>query len=387
MKQHPFIFSNAWRSRLKRHLFFWAFWGLFQGFLYAFIPVTNAADYLNHLPSAMLNSFLFLPDHMFLSYALMYFVIPVYVVKNRYGMACLWTGVFILVTACFSSLVAMYLVVPAREAILPQRFLLNAHSGPGENGRFYLALMAGLRGGLTVGGLAAAIKLMKHWYTEGQRNLQLQKVAVESQLQVLKAQVHPHFLFNTLNNIYSHTQNTSPVASKLLMGLSDILRYMLYECNQPMVSLAKELKMIEDYIALEKIRYGNRFELHVDFPIVSKEHCISPLLLLPLVENCFKHGISNVIEQPWLNLYVSLQENTLIVQLINSKPVTEQASQQAGIGIENVRRRLVLLYPAKHDFTIRNEEEVFIVNLKLEVDRRKAASSAVTTSVAENIYA
>ena len=94
---------------------------------------------------------------------------------------------------------------------------------------FYLGLLAGLRGSITIGGLAAAIKLMKHWYVKQQRNLELKKENVESQLQLLKAQVHPHFLFNTLNNIYSYTQNTSPVASQLVMGLSEMLRYMLYE--------------------------------------------------------------------------------------------------------------------------------------------------------------
>ncbi|MBS1567729.1 MAG: histidine kinase, partial [Bacteroidetes bacterium] len=119
-------------------------------------------------------------------------------------------------------------------------------------------MMAGLRGGLTIAGFAATIKLMKYWYTKERKNLQLQKENAESQLQLLKAQVHPHFFFNTLNNIYSYTQNTSAVASKLVMGLSDMLRYMLYECNQPLVSLDKELKLLKDYSVLEQIRYDNR---------------------------------------------------------------------------------------------------------------------------------
>ena len=154
-----------------------------------------------------------------------------------------------------------------------------------------------------------------------------------------------------------------------------------------MVPLAKELKMIEDYIALEKIRYGNSLELHVDFPSAPKEFSIAPLLLLPLVENCFKHGISNVLEQPWLNLYVSLRDDTLIVQLINSKPITDSPAHQIGIGIENVRMRLILLYPSKHEFHIRNEEEVFIVNLKLKLDRRKEVSPQSAPSFTENACA
>ncbi|WP_205573211.1 sensor histidine kinase [Flavisolibacter nicotianae] len=376
MNQHPFIFSNAPHQRVKRHVAFWLFWAVFQGFLYAFISLSPSMDYLHRLPQTMLDSLLFLPIHIFLSYALMYFVIPVYVVRNKYLSAALWTFAFILATALLSSFLSIYVVLPVREAVLPQGLQMQVHTSPAERGSFHLAFLAGLRGGITVGGLAAAIKLMKHWYVEGQRNLQLQKVAVESQLQLLKAQVHPHFLFNTLNNIFSFTQNTSPAASRMVMGLSDILRYMLYECNQPLVPLEKELKMIDDYIGLETIRYGNRLDLHVDFPGEANGFSIAPLLLLPFVENCFKHGISNMLEQPWLNLQVSITGNLLAVQLVNSKAVSGEPANHPGLGIENVRRRLQLLYPGKHELSITSEDEVFIVNLKLELERMKGVAVA-----------
>lgn len=387
MKQHPFIFSSAPGYRIQRHLAFWLFWTVFQGFLYAFIGVSPGTTYPHRLPQTMLDSLLFLPIHIFLSYALMYFVIPVYVVRNNYLAAALWTFAFILGTACLSSVVALYLILPAREALLPEAFIMRLHNSPAERGSFPLAFLAGLRGGITVGGLAAAIKLMKHWYVEGQRNLQLQKEAVESQLQVLKAQVHPHFLFNTLNNIFSYTQSTSPAASTLIMGLSDILRYMLYECNQPLVPLEKELKMIDDYIALEKVRYGNHLELHVGFPEEAKNFSIAPLLLLPFVENCFKHGISNILDQPWLNLQVSITGNVMTVQLVNSKPPGEGPAHQRGLGIDNVRRRLQLLYPGKHELAITNEEEVFIVNLKLELQRQTVVAVPATQPAALAVHA
>jgi len=218
---------------------------------------------------------------------------------------------------------------------------------------------------------------MKIWYVEGQRNLQLQKENIESQLQLLKAQVHPHFLFNTLNNIYSFTQNTSPVASKLVMGLSDILRYMLYECKQSLVSFSKELKMTEEYINLEQIRYGNKLELHIDVPEDTDGLYIAPLLLLPFIENCFKHGTSNILENPWLNLHISIQENVMRMKLLNGKSDSGRPFHIPGIGIENARRRLELLYPNKHELIINSEEEVFIVNLKLVLEKRKTFSTLV----------
>src|SRR4030095_12855920 len=306
MQQSAFIFSSEKKYRIRRHVAFWIFWALFQGFLYSFMPLPAPFSYIRRLPNAMMDSLLFLPSHMFLSYTLMYFVIPVYVVKNKYLLSAAWAFILIIATASLAAVISSYLD-PIKQVIFPHKWLLPR----GYHSSFFRALLAGLRGGLTVGGLAAAIKLMKNWYIEGERDLQLQKENIESQLQVLKAQVHPHFLFNTLNNIYSYTQNTSQVASKLVIGLSDILRYMLYEGNQPLVLLTKELKMIEEYIHLEKIRYGNKLELHVNLPDSGNDLYIAALVLLPFIENCVKHGISNVLEHPWMNLDITVDKNTM----------------------------------------------------------------------------
>ena len=192
-----------------------------------------------------------------------------------------------------------------------------------KNVTVWLSLLAGLRGGITIGGLAAAIKLMKHWYVKEQRNLQLQKENTESQLQLLKAQVHPHFLFNTLNNIYSYTQDSSPTASRLITKLSDLLRFVLYEGSQPTVTLDRELKMIQDYIALEKVRYGNKLDLDIQLPEKTNNLFIAPLLLLPLIENCFKHGTSSMIEQPWISLHVTIRDTQMHMKLVNGKANTK----------------------------------------------------------------
>jgi sensor histidine kinase YesM len=373
MRQYPFIFSDEKKYRIWRHVAFWIFWALFQGFLYSFIPLPAPFSYIRRLPSAMVDSFLFLPSHMFLSYTLMYFVIPVYVVKNKYLLSAAWAFILIIATGTLAAVISSSLVGPIKQTILPHKWQLPFS----YRSSFFLALLAGLRGGLTVGGLAAAIKLMKHWYIEGQRNLQLQKENIESQLQVLKAQVHPHFLFNTLNNIYSYTQNTSQIASKLVIGLSDILRYMLYEGNQPLVPLTKELKMIEEYIDLEKIRYGNRLEIHVNLPDGGYDLYIAPLLLVPFIENCFKHGISNVLEHPWMNLDIAVDKGTMTMKLINGKSASQGRLQNTGIGIENARRRLALVYPGKHDLIIKNEEEMFIVNLRLELEKKYVLAKPV----------
>lgn len=367
MNTFPFIFSNRLKFRLQRHFAFWAFWWLFQGVLYAFLPVKMSFAYTDRLPISIIESLVFLPAHIFLAYVLMYFVIPKLLLKNRY----LLTGLAVLLafvgTACLSAILAMQVIEPVLKFFFKSS---PVSPSPPRAFSFYLSLMAGLRGGITIGGLAAAIKLMKYWYIKEQTNLQLQKENAENQLQLLKAQIHPHFLFNTLNNIYSHTQGVAPVASHLVMGLSDMLRTMLYECAQPLILLRKELKMVEDYILLEKIRYDERFDIHVDVPADTGNLYIAPLLLLPLVENCFKHGASNMLEQPWLSLVVHLKDDRIQVKLMNGKAsMPANPDKMHGIGILNVSKRLELLYPGKHVLQVFDEEEVFVVNLEVQLER------------------
>ena len=193
----------------------------------------------------------------------------------------------------------------------------------------------------------------------------LQREKLDAELQSLKAQLHPHFLFNTLNNIYSATENTSPLASGMLVKLSDLLRYILYECDRPLVPLSKELTLIRDYIELERVRYGS-LELNTRLPGDSNGFFIAPLLLLPLVENCFKHGTSRMLDQPWVSIEAEVDGGRLLVKLINGKlPGGEVFTE--GIGLTNVRKRLDLLYPGKHELNIVSEPDLFIVNMRLEL--------------------
>jgi sensor histidine kinase YesM len=368
MNQQPFIFSDEHKYRLRRHLLFWLFWWIFFGILYSYTAKVSLLPSVERLPVSLLDALVFLIPHMFLSYSLMYYVIPKFVFSGRYLEAGILVLFFFLVTASLSALIGTYILRMIRVAIF----------GPRYNYTFYptylLSLLAGLRGAITIGGLAAAIKLMKHWYAKEQRNLQLQRENTEAGLRLLKAQIHPHFLFNTLNNIYSFTQNTSTEASGMITRLSSLLRYTLYEGNQPLVPLEKELQMVQDYIDIEKIRYGNQMELHIDLPERTSNYYIAPLLLLPLVENCFKHGASQMLEQPWVHLQATIVNDQLHVKLLNGKVNEEKGGAPApGIGISNVKERLSLLYPGKHELHISSEEEVFIVNLKVELAMKKEA--------------
>jgi LytS/YehU family sensor histidine kinase len=158
----------------------------------------------------------------------------------------------------------------------------------------------------------------------------------------------------------------------MIMGLSDMLRYILYEGQKPLVPLQQELLMVNEYINLEKIRYGNKLDVHVLTPDKTDDIYIAPLLLLPFVENCFKHGASNMLQNPWINLTVELKETTLVMKLMNGKtPLNGNMQDKRGIGINNVSQRLNLLYKDKYDLQIREDEEVFVVDLKVELIKIK----------------
>lgn len=366
MNQQQFIFSDEREYRLRRHLLFWLFWWIFFGILYSYTAKVSLIPNLERLPLAMLDALVFLIPHMFLSYSLMYYVLPKFVLTQQYVKSGVLVLFLFLVTASISAVIGTYILPVLRAAIFGKAY--DYKFSP----TYLLSLLAGLRGAITIGGLAAAIKLMKHWYIKDQRNRQLQKENTEAGLRLLKAQIHPHFLFNTLNNIYSFTQNTSAEASGMITRLSGLLRYTLYEGNQPLVPLQQEVQMVQDYIEIEKIRYGNQMELHIDLPETTTNFYIAPLLLLPLVENCFKHGTSQVLEQPWVHLQASIVDEQLHMKLLNGKVNEDTGNATAsGIGIKNVRERLSLLYPGKHELTITSEEEVFIVNLKVQLTVKK----------------
>jgi sensor histidine kinase YesM len=370
MNPLPFVFSNHTYWRVIRHATFWTLWFLFQIVLYSFSPspVLQGQTFLMRISLTAPESLIYLVPHVFLAYSLMYLVIPIYILPGRYGIAAAVSIVIFLVTAALSSILSMTVIEYLRQAPALQ---LSADKSLFQRPPIYaqigIAMMAGLRGSITIGGLASAIKLMKCFYEKEQAALTLEREKVSAELQMLKAQLHPHFLFNTLNNIYSYTQEVSAEASNMIFGLSDLLRYMLYECNQPFVPLDKELKMLMDYIVLEKTRYDEHLDLSVSIPKTPTNLKIAPLLLLPLIENCFKHGASKMISNPWISMDIALNGTVLSMRLINGKvPGSKEA--HAGIGTVNTRKRLDLIYTGKYEFQAIDEDDMYIVNLKLWLD-------------------
>jgi hypothetical protein len=215
-------------------------------------------------------------------------------------------------------------------------------------------------------GLFLAIKLLKNWHQEQLKTETLAKENANAELQLLKAQVHPHFLFNTLNNIYSFSLNRSPQAGILVKKLSGMLGYMINECEEKLVPLEKELGLIQDYMGLENVRYGKRLNMQVDIQGDFANKLIAPLLMIPFVENSFKHGTSQMLQHPWIKLDINTFGNQLFLKLSNSKPpLTHIIKQHKGIGLSNVKKRLQLLYFDQHQLDIVETADTFTVSLQI----------------------
>jgi hypothetical protein len=363
-----FVFSDAPKHRLGRHLAFWVVWWLFFTVIYGSRPVGAGGPYLLGYRTAYvfaaLEALLFLPGHMMFSYVITYVLIPWFLLRGKY--VWFFVGLLILIpaNALFAHQLTTWLVNPIRVYLLI----------PTPHDNFYYGLMSGLRGGLQTGGFAAMITLAKHFYRKDQANQQLVREKLTAELQLLKAQVHPHFLFNTLNNLYSLTLLKSDHAPEVVLKLSGLLRYMLYECNAPQVPLDKEVRMMQDYVELERLRYGDRLDLAVNVRGDLAGKGVAPLLLLPFLENAFKHGASEQLDQAWIALDLTVKDNLLKMKLINS--VSEEAPPPVpdadchGIGLQNVRKRLELLYPGRHELKILREAETFIVTLTIQTETR-----------------
>lgn len=203
---------------------------------------------------------------------------------------------------------------------------------------------------LGVIGLAVAVRMTERWYRDEKKRDEMEKAATEAELVALKSQVNPHFLFNTLNNIYSLIQIDQDKAQEAVHDLSGMLRYVLYDSEKPSVPLSKETGFLKDYIKLMSMRCSSNVILDVSLPETDSDKHVAPLLFIPLVENAFKHGIST--SEP-SSIKIALKEEGEYVSFLvenTSFPKNDSDRSGSGIGVKNLQRRLDMLYPGQHTF-------------------------------------
>lgn len=219
--------------------------------------------------------------------------------------------------------------------------------------------------------ITMSLKMVKQWYEREKMTRNLEKINTETELKYLKSQINPHFLFNSLNSIYALTLKKSDMAPELVLKLSEILRYVLYEAREKYVDLEKEVNYVQSYLDLEKMRHGDRLKVTFEQTGELKGKQIAPMLFLTFIENSFKHGIHSRAGEGFVEVVISVTDHHLHFEIRNSKPGRANRpinGAAGGIGLENVRKRLELLYPERYELEVAESTDNYVVRLDMNLN-------------------
>ena len=332
------------------HVAVWLSYGLLQ------VLATDQFEhrYLDHLLATLAQ----FPAQFLFTYAMLYWLIPAYLLTRQYVRFGVLTGAALLVGGVLYWEGTYYLyLVP----FFPDRL---AQESPTNLGSLVLCVFYLL----CTSSILIGFFMTRYAFRQQQLNQQLVIANQVVELKSLRDQINPHFLFNTLNNLYGLTSQNPKKAGEVVLRLSGLMQYMLYEGNLTTVPLHKEIIYLENYLALERIRYGP--DLHLSFQVSGPagQVMLAPLLLLPFVENAFKHGLSRQLGDAWLQIQLTVSPDELTFKVENSKPessLTAPDSADTGIGLPNVAKRLELLYPGRHRLRQLSGTDSFLTTLTL----------------------
>lgn len=347
------------------HLLFWG------GYLSLSVFVFAGREEIQR--ALLISSILILPQ-IIIAYINMEYLIPQFFMKKKY-----WKYAS-LVILCFAGFYLFY------EFILP---LVFEQLGPSnhQGGRHWtrenqelgersfftprrrMRMIYSFTQTLAIYFLSTAFKTSQIALKREKEAANLKSENLNSELKFLRSQINPHFLFNALNNIYSLSIIKSDKTPDNILKLSDMLRYIIYDCNANRVPLEKEINYINNYIDLQKLKDDQMTNIEVDFENTDPKCLIAPMIFIPFIENSFKHSKIEDLENGWIKMKIENKENQLDFSIRNGLPEEDFTKDKVGgVGLENVRRRLELLYPGKHQLKIEDSKSEFIVELKISLE-------------------
>jgi LytS/YehU family sensor histidine kinase len=345
--------SGDFNINYRHHIIFWAVYILFNIFRWGNLH----QDFAYSVKTNLLG----FPIHMALAYFNIYFLMPKFVYTKRY-----FAYTILLLASLFIGLLVKfnltyYLV---SNNVMPE-------AGDVETLTLNYAIVTML-GELYVMSFVTAIKITVDWLNENSKLHELEKRQLTTELKFLRSQVSPHFFFNTLNNIYSLTLEKSEKAPQLVLRLSELMRYLLYATDKPYQELTKEIECIQNYIDLERIRFDNSLKIDMNVSGNIEGKGIAPMLLMPFIENSFKHGASKNIGSMYIKINLEVVDDILNFEISNTipqnKPRNSINPEVGGIGLSNVKKRLELGYePEDYHLSIFEKDKMFNVILKLKV--------------------
>ncbi|SMC00337.1 signal transduction histidine kinase, LytS [Hymenobacter roseosalivarius DSM 11622] len=341
--------------RIGRHTLFWlTLWGFFL--------LIQLPDYFMTGRPVLWREYLFmqLPTALLATYPLLYGLLPRLLRRQRLSLFLGLLAVWLLASVLLANLMQAfysYVVAPSLFQQPPYEAFQWTKLFDRLSFNFF-ALMV-------IAGGASVSKVLNWWYEQQQRSQELQQHKLQAELQLLKAQLQPSFLFNTLHTLRHLTAQKSPDSPAVVLQLADVLRFMLYESSLDVVPLVDEVEMIRHYVALEKRRLGSRVDVSLSFSGDLGAYTIAPLLLLPFVENAFRHGTSTQLECPWISIDLVVKQDCAIFKVINSQLLTESGVVELS-GLGSIRQRLQRLYPGQHELKLITEPDTFLIALSLQ---------------------
>ena len=344
------------KNRSLTHVLFWIVWLL----LTTTIASLNMGGYLNHL----IHSACLLPPQIFAAYLLVYHQVPNLLYKKKYLLFLLSFILSVILLGAIARLSIIYIGEPFYRKDFQQESIVEIFTDiPYLLGVYFPSVYM-------IAFIMLIIKTFKE-RSESKHQLQvLQKEKKTAELNFLKAQIHPHFLFNTLNNLYALTLEKSDDAPEVVAKLSEMLDYMLYQCSDPKVAISKEIEQLKNYMDLETLRYGEKLDLKFNQKVDKPATEIAPLILLSLIENAFKHGTSGNLLNPLIHIDLEVVDQQLKFEVFNTKSENRQSIKglkKQGVGSKNIKRQLDLIYPDKYELEIVDQEKDYLVNLSIQL--------------------
>ncbi|HEV8273463.1 MAG TPA: histidine kinase [Chitinophagaceae bacterium] len=373
MSWHDFIFSDKPGIRIRRHAIFWILWWIyFAATYYYYVQVgLQKIDFGNLSGILFLKTFLLILVHVLSCYVFIYFLLPRYLVKEKY--LSLAAGTVLLIIFL---LAAGYFI---HSQLFPYIDLVFHYNPPATNSTlWWTSINSVLLAAPKIIAAATAIKLVKRWYLKQKEKERVEKEKLITDLQLMKAQIRPDFLFSSLDHIYTYAKSKSPNAQELLLKFSDLLSYLLYECDDAKVPLEKELRMMKEYMFMERIRFGENMEMEIDMKGNFANKTIPPLLLLPFIENSFSQCESNA-EQSWMNLELRIEDHLFTMKLMNGFDMDKSEQGISSVEIINVQKRLELLYPGNHEIKMYTEQEISMTLLKINLGEKPDMRSTISS--------
>ena len=305
-------------------------------------------------------------------------------VLAKRGWLIYFCSVLTVVVVLYPIIIELYLLLPINTMAEPIIPAVNADAFDWQNGRVFMAVML----------LSLPVILVTQWHKKSSQFTLLEKESIQTELQLLKQQIDPHFFFNTLNNLYALCRKKSEQAPEVVLQLSELMQYVVYRGQEPSVFIEEEIRYINDYINLQSIRFSNKISIKCEVDIDNEQALISPLLLIILVENAFKHGAELATKKCHLHIHIHLNNQQLCFvcknsfeheDAINLSGLQNEGLKgqgiQEGLGLINLKRRLMLIYPNSHHLTLTKQSSEFTA--KLDINLAETSNKELNSNIKE----